>query len=197
MSRGNLGMHGLAALTSSPFQQCRHLLHHRRNALQATLLSSTSRSRPPAGPLFTLAKSYYCELQAWTLFSNHYHLVVISDVGEALQEMLARFHSDAAKALNAFDGVSGRRVWYQFWDTQLTFEKAWLARLKYTHENAVKHGVVSNAKAYRWCSAAWFEENARPSLVKTLQNVKIDRVNVYDDFAVECGGNASAFQSRE
>jgi len=144
--------------------------------------------------LFSLARRYFCELQAWTLFSNHYHLVLVSDLGEAVHAMLARFHSDAAKALNRLDGVNGRRIWYQFRDTQLTFEKSWLARLKYTHENAVKHRIVADARNYRWCSAGWFEENARPSLVATLRGVKIDRVNVYDDFDVECGGNASAFQ---
>ncbi len=132
--------------------------------------------------LFALAKRFSCELQAWTLFSNHYHLVVLSDAGERLHEMLSRLHSDGAKALNAHEGVRGRRIWYQFWDTQLTFEKSWLARLVYTHQNPVKHGLVADAKQYKWCSAAWFEENARPSLVKTLRNVNVDRVNVYDDF---------------
>jgi putative transposase len=133
--------------------------------------------------LFARAKQYYCELQAWALFSNHYHLVLLSDVGEAVRDMLARFHSDAAVAVNRHDGVSGRRVWYQFWDTQLTFEPSWLARLKYTHENAVHHRLVADARKYRWCSAGWFEENARPSLVQTLKGIKTDRVNVYDDFA--------------
>ena len=146
--------------------------------------------------LFSLAKRFHCELQAWTLFSNHYHLVIISDVGEALHEMLDRLHSEAGKAINALDGVRGRRIWYQYWDTQLPFEKSWLARLKYTHENPVKHRLVSDAKQYKWCSAGWFDENARPSLVKTLRTVKIDRVNVPDDFDGECEGNAFAFQSR-
>jgi putative transposase len=147
--------------------------------------------------LFSLAERHHCALQAWALFSNHYHLVVESDVGEAVHEMLERLHSAAAVALNRHDGVSGRKVWYQFRDTQLTYERSWLARLKYTHENAVKHGLVRDAARYRWCSAGWFVENARPSLVATLRNVKIDRVNVYDDFGVEYGGTAAAGESRE
>lgn len=133
--------------------------------------------------LFSLAKRYSCELQAWALFSNHYHLVLLSDAGGAAREMVARFHTDAAIALNRHDGVSGRRVWFQFRDTELTYEQSWLARLKYTHENAVHHRLVGDAVRYPWCSAAWFTENARPSFVATLRGVKIDRVKVYDDFA--------------
>jgi hypothetical protein len=39
-------------------------------------------------------------------------------------------------------------VWFQSWDTQLTNEGSWLARLKYTHENAVHHGLVPQATHY-------------------------------------------------
>lgn len=135
--------------------------------------------------LFSHARRFDCELQAWALLSNHYHLVLSCESGPQVHDMLARLHSDAAVAVNRLDGVSGRRVWFQFRDTQLTFEKSWLARLKYTHENAVHHRLVSDAKDYRWCSAGWFDENARPSLVKTVRGLKIDRVNVYDDFAAK------------
>ena len=133
--------------------------------------------------LFTLAKRFGCELQAWALFSNHYHLVLSSEAGEAVHTLLSRFHSDAAVAINRFDDVRGRKVWFQFRDTQLTYERSWLARLKYTHQNAVHHELVTEAAKYRWCSAAWFAETARPSFVQTLRNVEIDRVNIYDDFA--------------
>jgi len=37
---------------------------------------------------------------------------------------------------------------YEFWDTRLTFEKSWLARLNYVHQNAVKHELVSIANEY-------------------------------------------------
>jgi hypothetical protein len=40
-------------------------------------------------------------------------------------------------------------------------EKSWLARLNYVHQNAVKHGLVPIAHQYPWCSAPWFETNAR------------------------------------
>ena len=70
----------------------------------------------------------------------------------------------------------------QFWDTQLTYEPSWLARLKYTNENAVHHGLVQNAENYRWCSAAWFASTARRGFVGTVKRMKVDRINVYDDF---------------
>jgi putative transposase len=82
------------------------------------------------------------------------------------------------------DDAPGRKVWFQCRETQLTYERSWLARLRYTHQNAVHHGLVSDATKYRWCSASWFETNARSSFVKVVNSFKIDRVNVSDDFEV-------------
>ena len=96
--------------------------------------------------------------------------------------MLTKLHTQSAIEANGIDATPGRQVWYQFRETELTFEKSWLARLRYTHENAVHHRLVSVAAHYRWCSAAWFETYGRPAFVKTVRSFKIDRVNVRDDF---------------
>jgi len=71
---------------------------------------------------------------------------------------------------------------YEFWDTRLTSEKSWLARLNYVHQNAVKHELVPAANQYPWCSAPWFETNGRPGFVKSVYSFKIDRIKVPDDF---------------
>ncbi len=76
-------------------------------------------------------------------------------------------------------------MWHNFWDTKLTFEKSYLARLNYVHQNAVKHGLVTVANQYRWCSAAWFERTATPAQMKTIYSFKIDQVRVADDFEPE------------
>ncbi|MEA2490781.1 MAG: REP-associated tyrosine transposase [Acidobacteriota bacterium] len=129
--------------------------------------------------LFTVVRQYDCWLSAWCLLSNHYHLVLQGE-GTAIRAMLTRLHSVSGQDANAVAEVG--RVWFQFRDTQLTFEQSWLARLRYTHENAVHHGLVRSATDYRWCSAAWFEATAKQSFVETVNRMKIDRVKIYDDF---------------
>lgn len=133
--------------------------------------------------LFANALEHGCELQAWALLSNHYHVVVAADEGECVKRLIARFHTESAIEINRRDGEHGRKVWFQFRDTQLTYEASWLARLRYTHENAVHHGLVADAEGYRWCSASWFASAGRASFVATVRAMKIDRVRVYDDFA--------------
>ncbi len=132
--------------------------------------------------LFRSAEMFNCWLQAWALLSNHYHLVIASDHGDHVHRMLTAFHVHTAMAINRRDGVKGRKVWFQFHDVRLTIEVSWLARLRYTHENAVHHGLVRDAVNYRWCSASWFADSAPRSFVETVRRIGIDRVNVYDDF---------------
>jgi len=75
-----------------------------------------------------------------------------------------------------------RKVWHNFWETRLTFQKAYLARLNYVHHNAVRHGLVGVGKQYPWCSAAWFERSATPAQVRLIYGMKIDAVSVMDGY---------------
>ena len=133
--------------------------------------------------LLSLAKRYRWRLEAWAVFSNHYHFVGRSgEDATNLRKFLKHLHTDSARELNRLDNAAGRTVWFNFWDTKLTYERSYLARLNYVHQNPVKHGLVFLANQYQWCSAAWFERTATPAMVKTIYGFKIDRLNVHDDF---------------
>jgi putative transposase len=135
--------------------------------------------------LLTLAKDYHWQLEAWAVFPNHYHFVARSGTDTqpgSLKKMIAHLHNQTAIELNRLDGVSGRTVWYNFWDKRLTFEKSYLARLNYVHQNPVKHRLVAVANLYEWCSAAWFERVASQAMVKTIYSFKTDQLNVFDEY---------------
>jgi len=133
--------------------------------------------------LLQILKGYGWQLEAWAVFSNHYHFVGHSACGaKQLGLVLKHLHADTSRELNRLDGTPGRAVWHNFWDTRLTFEKSYLARLNYVHQNAVKHGLAPVANQYRWCSAGWFERTATRAQIRTIYSFKTDRLNVQDDF---------------
>jgi len=138
------------------------------------------------GGLLKYAARYGWRLEAWAVFSNHYHFVGHSPEGtsgaENLSTFLGHFHSRSAAWLNRRDGTPGRRVWHNFRDTRLTHQRSYLARLNYVHQNAVRHGLVPVANQYPWCSAGWFERTATPAQIGTIYGLKIDSVNVPDEF---------------
>ncbi len=133
--------------------------------------------------LFATAREFLWDLQAWAIMSNHYHFVAISPQNpQSLRQFISKLHGQTARRLNQLDNCPGRKVWYQFFDSRITYQRSYLARLKYVHENPARHGVVSAARNYPWCSAAWFEREADPAFWKTVMSFKVDRVNVIDSF---------------
>jgi putative transposase len=135
------------------------------------------------GVLFGEASTFGWQLQAWAVLANHYHLVALApEDAKSLQPMIRAIHSRTAIWINKRDGVQGRKVWFQYRDTCLTYEKSYLARLHYVHANPVKHGLVKLAEQYRWCSMAWFLEQANPGFQKTVFSFKIDKLSIEDDF---------------
>jgi len=136
--------------------------------------------------LLGLAATYGWNLQAWAVFSNHYHFVAMSPAqGESLVLFLKKLHSDTAMAVNRWDSAHGRQVWFQYRDTRLTFQKSYYARLNYVHRNAVHHGLVREPSQYPWCSAGWFQRRATTAFYKTIMSFKSDRIDVSDNFTVE------------
>ena len=148
--------------------------HHLRTGERLTLVESS---------LLEISDEYGWKLQAWAVLSNHYHFIASSPRDpETLSKMLSMLHTTTAMQLNRWDESPGRKVWYQYFDSRITYQASYLSRLKYVHQNPAHHGVIENAENYRWCSAAWFSRMARPGFYKTVQSFKIDRLNVQDEF---------------
>ena len=136
--------------------------------------------------LLKVAAQFGWQLEAWAVFSNHYHFVAHSppheDTAESLSAMLGELHKKTALWVNRLDDTAGRQVWFNYRETRLTFQQSYLARLNYVHQNPVKHGLVPVANQYPWCSARWFERTASAAQVKSIYRFKLDQVRVLDDF---------------
>lgn len=133
--------------------------------------------------LFQLADHYNWRLEAWAIFPNHYHFIAHSPNDPAtLCRFITHFHAISARELNLIQNQPGRTVWYQYWDTHLTYHKSYLARLNYVMQNPVKHRIVHNAQEYPWCSVRWFSQNTSSSYQKVVASYKTDTVKIMDDF---------------
>jgi putative transposase len=84
--------------------------------------------------------------------------------------------------LNQYDDTPARKVWHNYWESRLTFQASYLARLQYVHQNAVKHRLVTTASLYPWCSAGWLEYTVSPATVKALARFQTDKVQVDDNY---------------
>ena len=132
--------------------------------------------------LMEYAERYDWHLQAWAALSNHYHFIGFSSDPVNLKDFICSLHTETARYVNDLDKTTNRRVWFQYWDSHISYRKSYYARLKYVHNNPVHHGLVPVAENYPWCSAGWFKVNAEPVFKKTVESFKTDTLNVFDDF---------------
>ena len=135
------------------------------------------------GTILDSLKNHGWELRAWSVFSNHYHFIAESpEMESSLRQVIQRIHSLTAREANRLDDTLGRRVWFQYWDSCITYEKSYYPRLNYVHNNPVKHGLVSDAKLYSYCSASWFQKEAESSFREKVESFKYDQIIVPDDY---------------
>ena len=132
--------------------------------------------------LLDLAGDHGWMIQAWAVFPNHYHYIAESRQPETLRRLIRELHSRSAVTLNREQNAARRKVWFQYWESQITFHRSFLARLNYVHQNPVHHKLVPKASQYKWCSAGWFERKAAPAFLKSVASFPVDRLDIPDDF---------------
>jgi len=161
-----------------------------RTLYQISHFKSAARLTWVRDRLLELAAQYQWRMEAWAVLSNHYHFVAHSPLEEGAAESLGRylkhFHADVTRYVNKVDGLEGRKIWHNYRETHLTFQKSYLARLHYTHHNPVHHGLVALATDYEWCSARELEHACTPAWVKTIGSFHYDEI-AKGDGDMECG----------
>jgi len=125
MPTHQLSTRGTYFVTASTYQKA----HHFRGADRLRVLHRG---------LLTVARDFGWQFEAWAVFSNHYHFIAHSppDAPDAsnLSDMLSVLHVKTAGWINKLDRAPGRRVWFNFRETRLTYQKSYLARLNYVHQ---------------------------------------------------------------
>lgn len=135
--------------------------------------------------IFAQLEQFQWEPHAWAIFSNHYHIIIQARQDEkSLRRMITALHSKTAISANKMDGAAGRKVWYQYWDTALTNERSYLARMHYVMNNPEKHGVAKSALQYPYGSCQWFCKNAEKSLQRSVFAFPCDNIGIIDEFEV-------------
>ena len=133
--------------------------------------------------LFTRSRLLGWQLEAWAILDNHYHFVAHApDDVSTLTRLIRVIHSTSANFINKLDKVQGRRIWYNYWDSCITSETSYLARLHYVNMNPVKHELVESPENYSFSSYRWFVQAAEPKFQQMVFSQPIDQINVQDNF---------------
>ena len=146
----------------------------------------------------TIGFSHYgWTLEDWVILDNHYHLM--GDAPEdatTLSLLIKDIHRFTAlwimKNVECADHVGteltrathskSKKIWHNYWDTCITYEKSYFARLNYIWYNPVKHGYVEDAGDWKFGSYYERLKAEREEMEKLQKKYPWNKFKVKDDF---------------
>jgi len=158
-------------ITGSTYQRKRHLCSD--EAKQATL-----------GTLFKSFTHYGWAIEDWVILDNHYHILAEApEQAVTLSQAVNAFHKFSALWLKRHLGTlhDGRRIWYNYYDTCITYERSYFARVNYIWFNPVKHGYVLDPED--WKFGSYYFRNLKGEPLETIvMSFPWNKVKIDDDF---------------
>jgi len=157
--------------------------------------------------IFNKFRKFNWEIDAWVILDNHYHLLLqASKNAQSLPNIIREIHKFSALFIRKFmecnDGVvakgqnhrfcppknniysknNGNKIWWNYWDTCITYERSYFARLNYIHFNPVKHGYVDSPDKWKFSSYCEFCNELGKDAEKIVKNYPFNRIRIKDEF---------------
>ena len=120
-------------------------------------------------------------LEDWVFLNEHYHIMLQADEKgqNTVDKIINNFHKFSAlyikKQHQEYKKV--KRIFYNYWDSCITYEGSYFARLHYIFINPVKHKYVKSAEDYRFGSyyhRVKFEEFKAIRFLSKYRSDKLD-----------------------
>lgn len=123
-------------------------------------------------------------LEDWVILDNHYHIMVNAPANPlSLGKIIKEIHRFNALWIKKHLDIPQRTIiWYNYWDSCITYEESYFARLNYIWFNPVKHSYVEDPED--WIHGSYFlrirNENEYLDMLK--KRYPFDKLKIGDDF---------------
>lgn len=125
---------------------------------------------------------------AYCYMTNHFHLVAVPKNKDSFKLVLHALLSLYATMINVSRGECGHLFQCRFFSSPLDERHTWAA-IKYSEFNAVRAGLVTDPRDYRWCSAHSLK-TGKPDPLLTREEPWVQLINkvhdvIYRDLAYQ------------
>lgn len=147
-------------------------------------VASVESKNATMGYLFKSFKNFGWCIEDWVLLDNHYHVIAEApDQAVTLHQVINHLHKFSALWIKRQSGNQndGNRIWYNYYDTCITYERSYFARINYIWFNPVKHGYVLDPADWIFGSYYFRKKNEEP-LETIIMGFPWDKVKIEDDY---------------
>jgi len=119
--------------------------------------------------------SYKYELIAYSILSNHYHVLIYLNNGEDLKVVMQSINGGISYNLNRIENVN-RSIWDKYCNSNVADRESYMRIIGYIAGNPFKHGLVENIEgieSYKYCNYKQLAEKyGREGLNAIIYKVK-------------------------
>ena len=124
------------------------------------------------------------KLEEWVILNNHYHILVESSTNiNDLPNIMRDIHKFTGIWIkkNINEAQELKKIWWNYWDRCITYEKSYFSRINYIWYNPVKHNLID--KAELWEFGSFYDRYKQQDYVNQIKiKYPFERVKVKDDF---------------
>ena len=120
-------------------------------------------------------------IEDWVVLDNHYHLIAEANNNpETLSNIIKEIHKFTAIWIkkNNQQARQAEKIWYNYWDTCITYEKSYLTRINYIWNNPVKHGYIENPEDWKFGSYYYRFRNEQKYTAGIISNNPCDKLDL-------------------
>ncbi|MEA3295594.1 MAG: transposase [Patescibacteria group bacterium] len=123
------------------------------------------------------------EIEDWVILDNHYHLMVNSlDNSTNLGEIIKNIHKFSALWIkkNVKFAKNYKKIWFNYWDTCISYKNSYFTRINYIWNNPVKHNYCKYAENYKYGSYYNRYRYDREYTESIINNYPFNKASIYD-----------------
>ncbi|MBC8479133.1 MAG: transposase [FCB group bacterium] len=133
---------------------------------------------------------YEWTIEDWVILDDHYHLMADAPMNAgSLADIMREVHRFTALWINknvrpepVDFGRNARRVFQNYWDTCITYERSYFARINYIWFNPVKHGYVESPEEWKYGSYFYRFKDEYAEMQKQIKKYPFNSIRVKGDF---------------
>ena len=120
-------------------------------------------------------------IEDWVILDNHYHLMVdVKNNPNDLSRIIRNIHRFTAIEIRKIDSFAKQadKIWYNYWDTCITYENSYNTRINYIWFNPVKHDYVDDPKDWKFGSYYYRARKEIDTLNEIVKKYPCDKLEL-------------------
>ncbi|NOG45941.1 MAG: hypothetical protein HND50_11940 [Calditrichaeota bacterium] len=125
---------------------------------------------------------YNWQIDDWVILDDHYHFMLSASPNQTITiaDVIKNLHKFTAMFIRKYkpELTKENKIFHNYWDTCITYERSYYTRLNYIYLNPVKHGYANDPQEYQFGSFHFRYKYGDKEINKILSDFPSDKLDL-------------------